>query len=163
MKKIPLTQGKFALVDDEDFEWLNQFRWFAHYEPRPDAFYANRNVSKEHKGEPVRMARLIMNTPKGMVCDHINGNTLDNRKSNLRNCSVAQNNMNRKGVGGTYSGYKGVFPAGNSGWFSRIGYKGKKIYLGFFLDQTEAAKSYDKKAIELHGEYARLNFPPEAE
>lgn len=163
MKQIKLSQGKFALVDDEDFEWLNQFKWFAHYELRPNAFYANRNVPKEHKGEPVRMARLIMNTPKGMVCDHINGDTLDNRKSNLRNCSVAQNNMNRNGVGGTYSGYKGVFPAGTSGWFSRIGYQGKKIYLGFFLDPTEAAKFYDKKAIELHGEYARLNFPLEAE
>ena len=93
MKRIPLTQGKFALVDEEDYEWLNQWKW--HY----NNGYATRNqwdpITK--KQIKILMHRLIMKSSEDMQVDHANHNTLDNRKSNLRIVSYSNNLKNRKG------------------------------------------------------------------
>ncbi|MHC4260230.1 MAG: HNH endonuclease family protein, partial [Planctomycetota bacterium] len=92
--KIPLTQGKFAKVDPEDYIWLSQFRW--HCKTNPNATYAVRTITHLGRQKRIYMHRLIANTPPNLLCDHINHNALDNRKANLRNCTVNQNNANSR-------------------------------------------------------------------
>ena len=157
MKKIELTQGQFAIVDDDDYEYLSQWKWHAHYDRHTNSFRARKNIRNEKKATTISMHTMIMKTPKGLVCDHINGDTLDNRKENLRNITNNQNLMNRKGDRGREL-YKGVY-------IQR--YKNKKYfvvhvkstYAGIYETEKEAALAYDKKARELFGEFARLNFP----
>jgi hypothetical protein len=114
------------------------------------------------KGEKYILARYIMNCPKGMVVDHINGNRLDNRKSNLRICTQFQNTKNRFKSRSNKSGYKGVsffkakYPL-KKPWVAEIVYNYKRISLGYFYTKEDAAKAYNKKAIELFGEFAKLN------
>ena len=86
MKYIPLTQGKFAIVDDDMYEYLNQWKWCLRKKSER-SFYAGRNDWENKKNHIVTMQQLIMNPPKGMVIDHINGNGLDNRRCNLRICT----------------------------------------------------------------------------
>ena len=159
-RRIPLTQGKFAIVDPEDYERLAKYKWFAIRFER--GYYALRRA-KDSKGRQrnVRMHREIMGEPKGKIIDHINHNGLDNRKANLRVVTSQQNTWNkRKQRGGYSSRYKGV------SWFKRLGkwqvritYNGKSIFIGYFDDQITAARAYDAKAAELYGDYAALNFP----
>jgi len=155
MKRIPLTKGKFALVDDDDFERLNRHKWYASC-PKWTSYAARRDSNRK----VVRMHRIIMNTPPGLFTDHINGNGLDNRKCNLRVCTLSQNNRHRrKGAGPTSSRFKGVSirrPTNN--WQAAICFNSKDINLGYFEDEIEAAKAYDAKARELFGEYALTNF-----
>ena len=94
MKKIKLTKEKYALVDTEDYDWLNQYKWHSGINTDKKIFYAITYLSKNK--QHIQMARFIMDCPKGMVVDHINGNQLDNRKKNLRICTQHQNSMNRK-------------------------------------------------------------------
>jgi hypothetical protein len=151
MKEIPLTQGKFALVDDEDFEWLSQWRW--HFDHKG---YAIRDT-QEHT---IYMHRLIANIPEGLFTDHINGNGLDNRRKNLRPCNTAQNSANQRIRKDNTSGYKGVtWDTERKIWAAQCHTVGRKhIFLGRFENIEDAARAYDKKAIELHGEFARTNF-----
>src|ERR1700724_898569 len=109
MKEIRLTQGKTVLVDDEDFKYLSRWRWHAAY--HGGGFYARRSyVGSDGKTKKVHMSRFILDAPKGMHVDHKNGNTLDNRKENLRIVTVAENNRNRKPY--CKSGFKGVWQHG---------------------------------------------------
>ena len=101
MKYIPLTQGKLAIVDDEDFEWLSQWKW--HFNRKK---YAARTIN--HSGK-LYMHQVILNTPKGMLSDHRNGNGLDNRRKNLRACNVQQNKANSRLPKNNTSGFKGVY------------------------------------------------------
>ena len=156
MKRIPLTQGKFALVDEEDYEWLNQWKW--HY----NNGYATRNqwdpITK--KQIKILMHRLIMKSSEDMQVDHANHNTLDNRKCNLRICTKFQNMQNSKLQKNRSSKYKGVcWHKDNKKWKAYITYEGKRIHLGYYDIEEEAARVYDKKAIELFGKFAYLNFP----
>lgn len=162
MKEIRLTKGQVALVDDEDFGYLNQWKWCSSYEPRISNYYAfRREYVSYRKQETIKMHRLIMSTPNGMEVDHINGNTLDNRKSNLRNCSHAENIRNREVSKRNKSGYKGVSVSSSGKWWARIRIDGApQLYLGTFTTPEDAARAYDKKALELFGEFAKLNFPP---
>ncbi len=169
MKRIKLTQGKFALVDDADFDWLNQFKW--HATKRKKTFYARHTTSSK---KAVYMHRMILNTPKGKISDHKDGNGLHNYRSNLRLCTHMQNHWNQQNFRGGASKYKGVtlhkgnrFQNGRGSplrkkryiaWQSRIFYKNKYYSLGYFNDEIEAAKAYDVKAKELFGEFAYLNF-----
>ena len=154
MKEIKLTQGKVAIVDDEDYEYLNQWKWYL------CKGYITRNIRLEDGRQgKIYMHRLIVDTPVGMYTDHINGNRLDNRKGNLRICSKSQNGMNRGGQKNNTTGYKGVFinKARNNHIFSQIRANNILIYLGTFRTLENAARAYNKAALKYHGEFAQLN------
>ena len=150
MRKIKLTQGKCALVDDKDFDHLNQWKWRV-----SQLNYAIRRIYPSQK--LLLMHRVIMKlTDKLLVVDHKDHNGLNNQKSNLRICTKSQNNTYRKNVRGV-SKYRGVSRHGK-GWQSQLSKDWKKIYIGKFATEIEAAIAYNKKALELHGEFAKLNI-----
>jgi len=153
VRYIPLTRGKYAIVDADDFEELSKHKWTLI--KRGTGEYACRR----EKGKYISMHREIMKTPEGMVVDHINGNGLNNRKCNMRNCTKAQNSYNNRPRGG-YSGYVGVRYRKRRGKYQAVvGFRGEKIYVGEFDSALEAALAQDRKARELQGEFAYLNFP----
>lgn len=147
MRKIPLTQGKFAIVDDDDYEFLMQWKWSL-----TSHGYAKRSQRTGNQ-KCFYMHREITKIKKDMQVDHINHNKLDNRKCNLREVTSNQNMMNRSTTVGL-SKYKGVGKHKCGKWRS---YCNKK-HIGLFDSEIEAAKAYDKKALELFGEHACLNF-----
>ena len=158
--KIPLTRGKFAKVDPQDYLWLAQFRW--HCKTNKNTIYAVRTVTEAGKQKRIFMHRLIAGTPGHLVCDHINHNGLDNRSANLRNCTIRQNNANSRSAKSSSSKYKGVsWSRSHKKWAVYIKKDSKQFFLGHFDDEKEAAKAYDEAAKRLHGEYAGLNFPSE--
>lgn len=158
--KIPLTRGKFAKVDPEDYLWLAQFRW--HCKTNKNANYAVRDIRVAGKYKRIFMHRLIADTPEHLVCDHINHIGLDNRNKNLRNCTISQNNANSRPAKSALSKYKGVTRnKRRQKWVVYIKKDSKQFFLGYFDDEIEAAKAYDHAAKKLHGEYAALNFPSE--
>lgn len=164
MKQIPLTQGKVAIVDDELYEWLNQWKWLAHWYKNNNSFYAERIIylgggRRNPKRKAVRMHRLILRVKKGQITDHINHDTLDNRRVNLRRCTNAQNLQNQLPRKNTSSKYKGVsWYKSNKKWVASIRLNYKYIYLGCFVSEIKAAEAYDAKAKEIFGEFAYLNF-----
>jgi hypothetical protein len=149
MKEIPLTQGKVALVDDEDFEWLNQWRWYCNV-----GGYAVRNLPGR-KSE--YMHRAVAKTSSGYETDHINHNRLDNQKSNLRICTGQQNHVNKLYKHIPNSGYRGVETRGRK-YRAHISIDHKTISLGTFFDPEEAALAYDKAALKYFGEFAITNM-----
>ncbi len=156
MKKIELTQGQFALVDDEDFEYLNQWKWYAHLAKTGKTYYAERNkrISKD-KRILIQMHRLIMNTPDNLEVDHKDGNGLNNQKHNMINCTRQENAFNRRVFKGS-SSYKGVFWHKRlNKWVAQIARMKKHIHIGTFVSEIEAAEAYNKKAKEFMEEYAK--------
>jgi hypothetical protein len=155
-RRIKLTQNKFALVDSEDYEYLNQWKWHIYM-----GYARRREWIPETKGyRTVSMHRLIVGTPDGGFTDHINGNTLDNRKSNLRIVNSSQNARNRGLSRINTSGYKGVVFRQRGKWNyweAKIGVNNKRLFLGCFHNPIEAARMYNKAAIKYFGEYARVN------
>ena len=151
MREIPLNKGKFALVDDQDYEWLMQWRWTVSAKG-----YATRTSKSKGVTRKILMHRLINNTPDGMQTDHINHNPLDNRRSNLRTVSHVQNSYNKKAYPNNKSGYKGVC-WDRGAWHVQIQVNKKKMHLGRFKDIRAAAMRYNGAAKQFHGEYARLN------
>lgn len=163
MKKIPLTRGKFALVDDADYEHLNQFKWCAHFRSRN--YYAERGLylgggKANPKRKTIMMHNEIMQPPIGMFVDHRFHNTLDNRRANLRLATIRQNNTNRRSSRSKKSShYLGVaFEKDRKKWTARIRVNTKGIRLGSFATEIGAAKAYDEAAKKFHGEFANLNF-----
>jgi hypothetical protein len=161
-RRIPLTQGKYAIVDAEDYEQLIKYNWAL--EKAHKIFYASRKrlVSDVNFAAcRIKMHRQIMNDPESKFIDHINHNGLDNRRANLRPVNGEQNSWNRrKRRRQCTSPYKGVYFDKESGkWGSSIRCKGKQIIIDWFEDEESAAKAYDEKAKELFGQYACLNFP----
>lgn len=147
-KLIPLTQGKVAMVDNEDFEHLSQFNWNV----VEQGYAFNSKVGLMH--------RYIMNAPPHLEVDHKEHNRLDNRKSELRLATRPQNSANTRPRRGSSSKYTGVYWSKRAGkWVSDITKDGKKKRVGTFDTEKEAGMAYDKKALELHGEFAYLNFP----
>ena len=145
MKKIYLTKGQAALVDDADYEMLSQYKW--QFNGR---YASSTNIEKN---KVIQMHRFLMNPADDMVVDHIDSDGLDNRRENLRICTKAQNGTNKR----TTSKYKGVRKRTNCNRFeAEICHKYKSYYLGLHLTE-EAAEAYNKKAIELHGEYDKIN------
>ncbi len=155
MKQIPLTQGKFALVDDEDFERVNQYKWYAN--KSHCVWYARRGKWIKGELKIFHMHRFLTDFP-GSGIDHIDGNGLNNQKVNLRLATFIQNRANADGHRNGSSQYKGVSWHKRAGkWCAQIAFKGRHLYIGTFKDEINAAKAYDKKAIQFHGKYARLN------
>lgn len=157
MRRISLTRRQFAIVDDEDFEWLNQWKWYA--QKRKDGFAAARVSSRTDGHKTILMHRVIVDAPLGKLVDHINHETLDNRRFNLRVCTHAQNCYNQISIKGK-SQFKGVqWNKRKSRWQAFIK-KHYKLYLvGSFQDEQEAAFAYDKAAKEMFGDFAYFNFP----
>lgn len=154
---IPLTQGKVAIIDEEDYLLISQYKW-----------HASRGgwggVCAISGKEGIRMHRLIMNAPSSLMVDHVNGDALDNRRANLRLANAVQNQRNKRLGKNNKSGYKGVFwDAGRKRWRASITYHGANIRLGRFRSVVDAAMVYDIKARELYGAYGRYNFPKEGE
>ncbi len=156
MKSIELTQGLVTLVDDEDYDFLSQFKWYADTYRRGQ--YAKRNIwnSETKKSKTQLMHRIIMAPNSTEQVDHIDGNGLNNQKSNLRLCSNSQNLRNRKEQKNNTTGYKGVSTHGKK-YRATIFVNSKQIYLGSFLTKEEAALEYNKAAIKYFGEFAGIN------
>lgn len=151
MKTVELTQGKVALVDDEDYEYLIKYKWYFHNG------YAVRAFREDKKHKMILMHRFITKTPKGLYTDHIDGNGLNNQKSNLRVVTNQQNIFNQK-IKTNSSIYKGVYWNKNAKkWLSQIRFNGKTIYLGLFEKEEQAGLQYNKYAIKYFGEFARIN------
>ena len=146
MKKIKLTQGRFAVVDDQDYDWLNQYKWCVNSKN-----YVINRIGTIHK--------VIMNPPKGLQVDHINGDRFDNRRNNLRICTVSQNCSNRISKIKPKSGYRGVtFHSITGKWRARLEINSKKISLGLYFTKKEAAIAYNQAAKAYFGEFAKLNI-----
>lgn len=162
MKEIKLTQGKSALVDDDDYEFLMQWKWQA--VKRGNTFYAERRqrvgLRAEDKGVSMKMHRMILNITDPLVfVDHKDKNGLNNTKINIRTCTRQQNNMNRRTAKNSSSKYLGVsYHKHTKRWQASMTHNGKAIYIGLFKTESDAAVAYDSKAIELNGEFANLNF-----
>jgi len=164
VREIPLTQGYVALVDDEDYDRVMQFKWHVDIEKRPgksrpDVLYARR--SYKVGGKKVRCERMhhfILGSRERV--DHADLNGLNNQRSNLRHVSASQNCANRRKSQYSRSQYKGVSYVSERGnWRVVVGHHGKSIHVGCFRDEEEAARAYDERALAIHGEFARLNFP----
>lgn len=157
-KLISLTQGQFAIVDDKDFKWLNQWRWWAW--KSNGGFYARRKVpAGKYKRRVVSMHRILVKGLKSwQLVDHIDRNPLNNQRANLRACTASQNKMNAGlGVHNT-SGYKGVaWSKWNKAWQACIKKGDRFFHIGYFSTAIEAAREYDKMAKLLFSEFALTN------
>ena len=158
MKKIKLTQDQFALVDDEDFVELNKFKWCVLYAPSTKSFYAVRTVMKNKQIKQIRMHRMhreIMNPPDGYVVDHINHDTLDNRRCNLRVCTSSQNAMNARVPKNSTSGVTGVgWNKDKTKWVARIAIDGCRVLLGYFSNKQDAINARKEAEEKYYGEYS---------
>ena len=148
MPSIPLINGGYTLVDTE-FEYLSKYKWY-----RDHYGYV---IARPHKKENLRMHRLVAKADGDIEVDHINRDKLDNRVSNLRLCTRAENNQNRGKFSNNKSGLKGAYPKRGK-YQSTIRYNGKTIYLGTFKTAIEAHKAYIAKAKQLHGKFFYKNI-----
>ena len=155
MKRIPLSQGKFAIVDDEDFEELSKFKWFV-----GGTEYAARNIHTPGRSpSAVLMHRVIAKTPHGMYTDHVNRDKLDNRRSNLRVCTQSENMYNKIIQSNSTTGFKGVNECKDKRvkrFRASLRAAKKTFHLGHFKTPEEAFAPYCKAAREHFGEFARF-------
>lgn len=153
--RIPLHSRKYpnlyAVIDEEDYELVSRYRWYP--SDHSPAIYACSMPTK--RGE-IRMHRLILNAPDGILVDHKNGNTLDNRRCNLRLATHANNAQNGKVQSNNSSGFKGVCADG-AWWRAEISVDSRRVWLGRYVSSTAAASAYDHAAREYHGEFAKTN------
>ena len=155
MRRIRLSNGMYAKVDDDKYETLKQIRWHAKRHPTTGNWY----VVGSHKGKTVSMHRLILEAPMGTHVDHINGNGRDNRKTNLRLVTAAQNSRNRGKTRKNTTGYKGVSrQKGRRKFRAQIQVHRKAIYLGWYDTRREAALAYDRAVRKYHGQFGCTNF-----
>jgi hypothetical protein len=181
-RKIPLTQGRFAIVDPDDYPRLAKYKWRICRTKGKNVSYAERSIRLPNgKYTRILMHREVLSLPAlskvevskgqvlnhnchrhigdGLVIDHINGSGLDNRRANLRLATVAQNAWNSK-KRSSRSGCKGVWFVSDKGlWRAAIVCNRRRIHLGYFRDKRAAARAYDEAAGTYHKDFARLNFP----
>lgn len=156
VKEISLTQGQVAIVDDEDYDYLSQFKWHARRDD--NTWYAIHSDRINGRIVETKMHRLVLPPPDGFLVDHKNRNGLDNRRCNLRIATISQNTVNSPTRNKT--GYRGVKHSTNPRWWeANIRVNRKKVYLGCFPSPEQAARAYDDAARKYHGEFAILNFP----
>lgn len=160
MKEIILTKNKVTFVDDEDFEWLSQWSWQAHFS-RGKWYVTRSKRTSTTSNIQVSMHREIMRARADEEVDHQDGDGLNNQKYNLRLCMHVQNSKNiSKSRNQKSSKYLGVsWNERRQSWVSYIGHNYKMINLGRFKSEEDAAKAHDLAALKYHGEYANLNFP----
>lgn len=158
VKKIKLTKGCEAIVDDQDYEFLMQWKWSA--SKSDTSFYAMRAEGPRRSQKFLYMHRVIAAAEKGQTVDHIDGNTLNNTRKNLRIVTTRQNSMNARSHRDSASKFKGVYPNGKAGkpWCAGICIKGKRSHLGVFQTEVEAAMAYDYAAKKEFGVHAKLNL-----
>ncbi len=166
MRAIQLTRGYVALVDDEDYALVASYSWSAL--PRRHTVYAQTSTRGLYSQTAILMHRLILGAKHGEQVDHVNGDGSDNRRANLRFATQRQNTQNQtRKAAGTSSKYKGVnWEARRSKWLAQIrggplcaDGSAKKLHLGYFLSERDAALAYDRAARRHFGEFAGLNFP----
>ena len=153
---IPLSQGKFAAVDKDEYGKVRKWKWYF------NKGYAVRNEGNWRKEErkTVRMHRTIMDCPVGKEVDHIDGNGLNNTKKNLRICSRNENCHNREKYKTNKSGFKGVYwESGKKKWKAQATFNNRRINLGRYPEKISAARAYDLFAMNHFGQFARLNLP----
>jgi hypothetical protein len=155
MKQIELSQGKVALIDDEDFERVSKFKWSALKDC--GTWYAVGYTRGSHATrKAMKLHRFILNAPPGVMVDHRNRDGLDNRRENIRFATCSQNTANS--LGWSASGYKGVsWHKRHKKWIAHVMKDQRLIHLGYFDDKGEAAQAYNDAARQLFGEFARLN------
>jgi len=163
--EVELTKGQTCIIDAEDVPRVKTHRWYAYYNPNTKSYYAQTNIRKGGKQTSLKLHRFIMQPQKDQQVDHINHNTLDNRKQNLRLCTHQQNHFNQKPTK-SYNGkactskYKGVsWNKLHMKWQVHISINGTLKRLGHFDDEEEAAREYDAMAVRVYGRYALTNFP----
>lgn len=156
-KQVELNNGLCAIVDFCDFDKISKFKWKA-IKGNKNSHYVTSGFwdKKAKKQRLLTMGRVVLDAGPYQYVDHINGNPLDNRRINLRLCSPSQNSCNKKLRSDSVCGYKGVTKY-KTKFMARIGVSGKRKTIGYFYSALEAARAYDKAAIVLHGEFARIN------
>lgn len=153
VRKIKLTRNQYALIDNEDYERINKYKWQC-----SNGGYAVRNIWKP-KRSTIWMHRFVLNTISKKEVDHINSNKLDNQKKNLRLVTHHQNNMNVTKRSNCSSIYKGVsFKKSTGRWYAYIKFNTKRISLGYYDNEVDAASIYNKAAKRLFGKFAKLNL-----
>ena len=156
MNRIKLTQGKYAIVDDDMFDEINRHKWY-YLKAKSSRGYAVRSKKPNGKTKILFMHKAINQTPDGMQTDHINGDKLDNRKENLRSCTQSENLYNQDKHKNNTTGFKGVFYDEGKYIRASIGHNNKLIYLGRYKTIEDGARAYNEAAIKYHGEFALLN------
>jgi len=158
MKKIKLTQGQSVIVDDEDYNRMNKWKWCA--DKHHGRYYASRTFFISGLRIKVKMVNLIMDVPKGKICNYIDSNRLNLQKSNLRVCTKTQNLQNQQVQRRSKSSmFKGVsYLKGRNRWQAYIKVNGEEIHLGIFKVEMNAVLAYDDTARKYFGEFARPNF-----
>lgn len=154
--KIQLTKGYETIIDNSD-AWVTEWKWYAHDTGDGRYIYAERKIKGNQR---IQLHRLIMDCPKEMTVDHIDGDTLNNKRANLRIGTKQQNVFNQQKQSGRTSIFKGVhwFKRGGK-WSAYITINQKQKHLGYFENESDAARAYDAAAVTLFGEFAKLNFP----
>lgn len=154
IRHIALTKNQFSVVDAEDYECINAFAWQAKWDAHTKQFRAERSIRLESgKRRSLGMHRQIMGDPEGLLVDHMNHNTLDNRKINLRTCTQSQNSMNRRVRSHNKLGLKGVSKMGNR-YSAHVTTNGKKTYLGCFKSPELAYAEHIRASKQVHGEFS---------
>lgn len=162
MIEIKLSQNQVTIIDEESLDVASKYHWHADYDKKLRKFYAKTDIRVNGLRKKLRLHRLVMNAQKGDVIDHINGNTLDNRLSNLRKCTVSENAKNRSLNKNNTSGYKGaVWHAPTQKYQARIYVNGKWRSMGMHAEAKDAARAYNEAAKKYFGEYAKLNVIPD--